>query len=270
MTVRIRHIKILAVLGFALLLSSCAGEQNRNDTPETQDLYPVIEIPAGRMQYDVPVSSYTGVDYLTVPIVIDKPFKIGKYEVTVALWNMYVKDGWGESRPELEDPERQNHPIVKVTWHDAHRFALWLSQKTGKTYRLPTEHEWFYAANEGKYRREQAFVYDYTDLDIIRQTPKLTYPVGHFGANNWGMHDHVGNVWEWTLTGYALAEETLREKQDPKILNDPAYSATRITGGEHRAHVPDFISDTYNGGCATLKPAANLGIRLVLEENEET
>jgi formylglycine-generating enzyme required for sulfatase activity len=259
-----------ATLSSAVLLacSRSTGPEHA-DIPEPPELYPVIQIPAGKMQYDVPVSSYTGVEYLTVPITIKKPYKIGKYEVTVALWNMYIEDGWGEKRPELKNPAIQNHPMVKVTWHDAYRFAQWLSAKTGKHYRLPTEHEWFYAANEGKYRREQAQTYDYSNLEEIKRTPKITYPAGHFGANSWGMYDYAGNVWEWTLGAYALAEETLKKPQDPAILNDPHYTATRITGGEHRAHVPDFISDTYNGGCATLKPAANLGFRLVLEDEQE-
>ena len=234
-----------------------------------EDLYPVVTIPAGEMSYDVPVGSYTGVAYVNVQIKFTKPFKIGKYEVTVGLWNQAAADGWFEPRPELKDPKLQDHPMVKVTWHDAYRFSLWLSAKTGRKYRLPTEHEWFYAANEGEYRREQSKTYSYADIEAIRKTPKITYPVGNFGANKWGVHDTAGNVWEWTLAGYALAEETLKKPQDPAVLNDPDYCATRITGGEHRAHVPDFISDTYNGGCATLKPAANLGFRLVLEEESK-
>jgi hypothetical protein len=50
-----------------------------------------------------------------------------------------------------------------------------------------------------------------------------------------------------------------------KFLNTPDACTTRIARGETRSHIPDFISDTYNGGCATLRPAANLGFRLVRE-----
>ena len=246
----------------AMTPPATAGE---NDAKPEVD-YPVVTIPAGEMTYDVPVGSYTGVAYVSVSIKIRKPFKIGKYEVTVALWNQCAADGWVKTRPELKDPKLQNHPITKVNWHDAYRFSLWISAKTGRTYRLPTEHEWFYAANEGKYRREQSKTYSYANLEAIRKTPKITHPAGTFGSNKWGVFDTAGNVWEWTLAGYALAEETIRKPQDPKVLNNPEYCSTRITGGEHRAHVPDFISDTYNGGCATLKPAANLGFRLVLED----
>lgn len=252
--------RVFVMLLVLLPLAAVAG-------PTSSVLYPVVEIPAGGMDYDVPVSSYTGVDYVHVRIEIDTPFKIGQHEVTVALWNLCVADGWCDARQGLDKPELQDHPMVKVTWHDAHRFSLWMSAKTGQSWRLPTEHEWFFAANEGQYRREQALTYDYGDIERIRKTPKITHPVGTFGDNGWGMIDHGGNVWEWTLACYALAEESLRAKQDPAVLNDPKLCATRITGGEHRAHVPDFVADTYNGGCATLKPAANLGFRLVLEDD---
>ena len=230
--------------------------------------YPVVRIPAGLMAYDVPVSSYEGVAYVNVWIKIEEPFLIGQHEVSVRLWNECAADGWCETRPGLADPALQDHPMVKVTWHDAYLFSLWISEKTGMAWRLPTEHEWFFAANEGRYRREQSLTFSYANLELIRQTPKITHPIGSFGANGWGMIDHGGNVWEWTLGCYALAEETLREPQDPDVLNDPGRCATRITGGEHRAHVPDFVADTYNGGCATLAPASNLGFRLVLDDRE--
>lgn len=263
-----RHGSIALAWGSAVFLTAGlhAQAEPEGSTAKPEALYPVVKIPAGEMTYDVPVGSYTGVSYVNVEIKFEKPYKIGKYEVTVGLWNQAVADGWCEKRPELQDPELQDHPMVRVTWHDAYRFAQWISAKTGRTYRLPTEHEWFYAANEGQYTREQSKTYSYANLEEIRQTPKITHPIGTFGANAWGMYDTAGNVWEWTLAGYALAEETLKKPQDPKELNDPEFSATRITGGEHRAHVPDFIADTYNGGCATLKPAANLGFRLVLED----
>lgn len=248
-----------------VLLGGVTAAMAVGPTHAQGDLYPVVQIPTGEMTYDVPVSSYTGVSYVPVQIRIDAPFAIGQHEVTVALWNLCAADGWCEQRPGLDDPDLQDHPMVKVTWHDAYLFSLWISKKTGRSYRLPTEHEWFFAANEGRYRREQSLTYSYADLEAIRQTPKITHPIGTFGFNGWGLEDHVGNVWEWTLGCYALAEETLREPQDPQELNDPARCTTRITGGEHRAHVPDFVADTYNGGCATLKPAANLGFRLVLE-----
>ncbi|MBT7597808.1 MAG: SUMF1/EgtB/PvdO family nonheme iron enzyme [Gemmatimonadetes bacterium] len=242
-------------------------------TPHTAasagDLYRVVEIPAGSMEYDVPISSYMGVAYVNVRIDIAKPYRIGEYEVTVGQWNLCVQDGWCPSRPGLEKPALQDHPMVKVTWHDAYRFALWISKKTGRRYRLPTEHEWFFAANEGKYRKEQSPTYSYANIESIRKIPKITYPIGTFGANAWGVYDTAGNVWEWTLACYALAEERLRGPQRAAELNDPQRCVTRITGGEHRAHVPDFIADTYNGGCATLKPAANLGFRLVLENDPE-
>ena len=190
---------------------------------------------------------------------------MGKYEVSNKQWNECFKDGGCAKKAELNPGEGLNHPVVRVNWHEAWAYAQWYSKKTGQDWRLPTDHEWFYAAGEGKDYKVEEKEYDYSDLEKIREIPKKTYPRGHFGENAWGMADTLGNVWEWTITCWAMAEDSLLAPVVPSVLNDPEKCATRITGGENRSHIPDFISDTYNGGCASLKPAANLGFRLVRE-----
>ena len=229
-------------------------------------LYPTVVIPKGRMTLELPQNAFLGSDFLTVPVEIHDDFRIGKYEVTNHLWDACVQAGACERRPQPDAGSGPYHPVVRVNWHDAYRFSRWLSQETGLSFRLPTDHEWFYAASTGEGFRADDQVYDYADLEAIRRVPKRAWPAGRFGENAWGMSDTIGNVWEWTLSCHALAPDTLLAPQDPQVLNDPNRCITRIVGGEHRAHVPDFIRDTYSGGCATLRPASNLGFRLVLEE----
>ena len=112
-----------------------------------------------------------------------------------------------------------NHPAVCVSWNDAQAYADWLSRTTGKSYRLPSEAEYEYAARAGSSARF-GFTDDPADLcryangaDQSAKTAGLpedapymacsdgypfTAPVGSLAANAFGLHDLIGNVWEWT------------------------------------------------------------------------
>ena len=109
-----------------------------------------------------------------------------------------------------------------MSWYGAVAYADWLSDKTGETYRLPTEAEWEYAARAGT----DTARYWGADADeacrygnVADQTAKrrwsdwtihncddgyaTTAPVGRFQANEWALYDMLGNVWEWTCSAYA-------------------------------------------------------------------
>ncbi len=115
-----------------------------------------------------------------------------------------------------------NHPVVCVNWNDARAYVLWLSQKTGKDYRLPTEAEWEYAARAGTSAPRywgwdnvsachNANVADLTAASGLDAKPAsifqctdgyvYTAPVAQFQANAFGLNDTLGNVWEWTEDG---------------------------------------------------------------------
>jgi formylglycine-generating enzyme required for sulfatase activity len=93
-------------------------------------------------------------------------------------------------------------PVINASWGDAKRYVAWLSQLTGKAYRLLTEAEWEYAARAGANTR-----YSWGDNPSSGNANcdgcgspwdlKHTAPVGSLNPNAFGLHDMHGNVWEW-------------------------------------------------------------------------
>ena len=130
---------------------------------------------------------------------------MSKYEVTFAQWDACVLGGGcGGHRPGDEGWGRGNRPVINVSWNDMQLYVKWLSERTGRTYRLPTEAEWEYAARAGT-----ATKYSWGN-DIGRNLANCngcgsqwdvnrTAPVGSFPANAFGLHDMHGNVWERVL-----------------------------------------------------------------------
>ena len=143
-----------------------------------------------------------------------KAFALGKTEVTFAEYDAFARatnrelpsdNGWG----------RGTHPVINVSWNDATAYVEWLSKKTGKSYRLPGESEWEYAARAGsttKYsfgnserelcryanHADTSTDYDWRNESCSDGVGKQTAPVGSYEMNAFGLHDMHGNVWEWT------------------------------------------------------------------------
>ena len=225
----------------------------------------MIRVEPGVFTLNIPINTSKDVYYIKKKVLIDRPYYIGAYEITNSQWDTCYKAKGCTKASEAEGEEYKNHPVVHVNWHDALEFTTWLSKVTKETYRLPTEPEWAYAAHAGREYKGEEIEYDYTNVTEETTATKQTQPMGFNSRNKWGMFDVMGNVWEWTLTCWYASEENILKNEIPKDLNTPEACGTRIAQGENRSHVPDFISDTYNGGCATLRPAANLGFRVLKE-----
>jgi formylglycine-generating enzyme required for sulfatase activity len=137
-------------------------------------------------------------------------FALGKYEITFAQWDACVAGGGcGGQMPDDQGWGRGNRPVIGINWNDAKAYAEWLSRKTGKQYRLPSEAEWEYAARAGtttpfsfgntitttQANFDGSTGYGTAPAGINRQK---TMPVGSFSPNGFGLYDMHGNVWEWT------------------------------------------------------------------------
>ncbi len=124
-------------------------------------------------------------------------FAVGRFEITVDNWNACVNDGACErSKEEAQTFGRERYPITNVSFNAANNYVNWLSEKTGKRYRLPTDSEWEHAARVGsKTRYSYGNLVTKSEANVFGQS---AVPVGRYPANAAGLYDVHGNVWEWT------------------------------------------------------------------------
>jgi iron(II)-dependent oxidoreductase len=147
-------------------------------------------------------------------------YEIGRYPITNGEYATFIASTGREPPAHWESdkpPERlMNHPVVNVMWLDAVAYCEWLSRKTDKDYRLPTEAEWEKAARGTDGRRYPWGHKWNADLcNNVETGPKTTTPVGRFspeGDSPYGCADMIGNVWEWCSSRYGGTEVTPRFK----------------------------------------------------------
>ena len=156
--------------------------------------------------------------------IIAKSFAIGRFEVTFDQWTACVSGGGCATEPDDHKWGRGRRPVINVTFADVEEYLAWLSTKTARAYRLPTEAEWEYAARAGT--TTQFWWGDEVGINKANcrncESPwsaKGSGPVGSFEANPFGLHDTSGNVWEWVADCW-----------HPSHVDAPSDGSARLDG----------------------------------------
>jgi len=195
-------------------------------------------------------------------------YYIGKYEVTNGEYNKFIDDGgytnkefwtaggfeeygsqplyWTKADFNGHEiygggiPGNDNFPVVGVSWYEAHAYCEWLSEKTGKTYRLPTEAEWEKAARGTDQRRFPWGNEIENSLSNYTGNSDITRHVGYYNgttygnvktnsnASPYGVFDMIGNVWEWCADWYG---ENYYLNSPPDNPRGPKTGTFRILRG---------------------------------------
>jgi formylglycine-generating enzyme len=177
-------------------------------------------------------------------------FYIGKYEVTQVEWRSIM----GEDPKELTEFKGDTMPVHSVSWNDIQDFLQKINTKTGKIYRLPTEAEWEFAARGGNDSKGYTFSGS-NDLKSVAETYKMN-TVGGKIANELGIYDMSGNVWEWVqdwYKGYPGSSGVTDRTGADRVCRGDGWN-----GNENRCRSTNRYS------AAPTRRGSNLGFRLAL------
>ena len=184
-------------------------------------------------------------------------YYICKYEVTQALWRAVMGSNPSKFKGD-------NLPVEQVSWNDCQTFINRLNSYTGRNFRLPTEAEWEFAARGGNYSRH----YKYSGSNYISDvgwyddnSGNRSFPVGTKQANELGLFDMSGNVYEWCSDWYGSYSSY--SQNDPTGATSGSYRVRRGGGWGNFARGGRL---SYRGSCAPDGRSSNLGLRLVLSQ----
>jgi formylglycine-generating enzyme required for sulfatase activity len=232
----------------------------------------MVLVPAGEFVMGSDADDAAPNEQPLTPVTLTE-FYMARHPVTNAQYEQFARN----HRQKRMKGAGDDHPVVYVTSLEAVRYCQWLGLKDGKTYRLPTEAEWEYAARGtdgrkypwGNQERRGDFG-NFADASttfawrdpLIHDGYPETSPVGAFprGASFFGIHDMAGNVWEWCLDFYQPLQGT--PKRNPRGL--VAGTARLYRGGSWKSRFTNLRATARSSNAANFA-SNDVGFRIVCE-----
>ncbi len=246
--------------------------------PGTSVTFAMVPIPGGRFRMGSPAAEPgRKEDEGPVHEVQVSPFWLGKYEVTWDEYQLFMlkldlerrkrgegelvpQDAWADAVSRPTPPYRPmdfemgvgRHPAISMTQFAARHYTKWLSMKTGRFYRLPTEAEWEHACRAGT---ETAYSFGSDPEELGRyawfydNSSERYHEVGTKESNPWGLFDMHGNVAEWVLDAH---DKTFYGRDASPAVLDPIAWPTEVyprvvRGGSWNDDAPDLRSAARRG-----------------------
>lgn len=262
--------------GLGLLLFGLAGVMS-NDIAAAPIVEPtMIEILPGRVVVGAELDDWAaGEDeFPRHEVHLKKRFRLSQMPVTRGDFLVFVSAtgyasqnacrvssalGWAnDEHADWRNPgfdQSDEHPAVCVSWKDAQAYIEWLNEKTGGTYRLPTESEWAYAARAGSTGRnfwgdsayDSCTYANVNDLSAKNKSVKAaepcddgylyTSPVGTFRPNGFGLYDIQGNAWEWVADCWTTSYDA-HPRDGAAMLSREGPCVQRVARGASWYDIP--------------------------------
>ncbi len=208
-----------------------------------------------------------GGTFTTTPMVTLSDYYIGQTEVTQALWKAVMGTTPSQLttiRPSWDIGEGANYPMYAISWEDCQEFVRKLNVQTGQRFRLPTESEWEFAAKGGNQRH--GYLYSGSnDIDAVAwksgNSRSMMHTVGTKIANELGLYDMSGNVWEWCQDWYAPYNYSSSAKTNP---TGPATGTERVRRGGSWNSIDTFCRVSKRESSQPSERFLDVGLRLAL------
>ena len=201
-------------------------------------------------------------DELPVHDVTVASFAMGLCEVMFTEYYVFVK-ATGRRIPGDQDWGRGQRPVISVSWQDARDYAAWLSEQTGKSYRLPTEAEWEYAARSGAKQETWAGTSKESELGnyAVYKAAKTT-EVGSKQPNAFGLYDLSGNALEWVEDCWHENYKDAPDDGSAWLESGSGDCGLRVVRGGSWSHNPDNLRSSFRNWNPTDFRYSCLGLRL--------
>lgn len=191
-------------------------------------------------------------------VTLARPFAIARTETTYGQWNLCVAEGGCTPPRYTRGWDQPNRPVIYVDYHQVQAFLDWLSARTGRVYRLPTEEEWEFAAHAGNNAPDRKRVDGAGIANCNKCTPDWnheTFPVASLPPNAFGLYDMLGNVMEWTSSCWTEDYQSDREADCTR--------RTRRGGSWYFAHY--VATPTYRYGGLLESVSYDVGFRVATD-----
>lgn len=280
---------ILVLILQQLLLLPVFAESKNAEGDFSKDTIAAREfamVPEGCFQMG---NNFPDLYYMEIPVheVCVSGFSISRFAVTLGAFKKFIADTSYRTEAEKgdgcyvyngnswrKDPaaswrapgfaQEDDHPVVCVSWHDAVAYAQWLSRRTGRNFRLPTEAEWEYAARSGG--KPEKFAGG-DDIEAVAwysgNSGNRTHPVGQKLANGLGLYDMSGNVWQWTADWYGDSYYIDSPRNNPA---GPGSGSKRVFRGGSWFYDERGVRTTYRDFALPAYRSSYLGFRLASDD----
>jgi formylglycine-generating enzyme required for sulfatase activity len=244
-------------------------KENFRDCPTCPEM---VVVPVGGFTLGSPTSELERtIDEVQIRVSIAQSFAVGKFAITFDEWDDCIANGGCNGyKPADQGWGRGKHPVINVNWDDARAYAAWLSHKTGKVYRLPSEAEREYVTRAdtttpfwwgSSISTAQA---NYDGNSTFRGGSKGEYrqrtvPVDSFLANPWGVYDVHGNVFDWTEDCW---NETNTGNPGDGSARTSGDCSHRVVRGGSWASDPRHLRSAFRGRSISVARNTYQGVRL--------